>query len=324
VRAEPHVKNWVYASSVDVKTRLKECIPVRNVCKKAVPTVNALTSALALTNGNRSVDRGTRPMAYASIATTRPPPVLKPAPVAEPSRMPGHALTRCAATVHGRWRGWAMSEGLEKAKALAAKLDGREYLEEITSKLRKQAIAENLVIVFGGSDDLMEFDGAISEEVSAWKGTTVYLSPAGIYRGPDCCGVPAKCGFVAEIQSRLKSVEAKWCGGEGYTWTFKTDIPHATFDIYEDGEQYCRGIVFHLSDAKTQDSSEVVALKAKLEAAEAERDEARARLDKCCWKQLRPSNSAQIKRCDDCPLQSHTSTAAKAIHEVLCAVGGEG
>ena len=31
-------------------------------------------------------------------------------------------------------------------------------------------------------------------------------------------------------------------------WTYMTDIPHATFDVMDDGELYCRGIVFALAD----------------------------------------------------------------------------
>jgi hypothetical protein len=40
-----------------------------------------------------------------------------------------------------------------------------------------------------------------------------------------------------------KYIDAVWCEGE-YSWTYKTNIPHATFDIWEDGEKYCKGIVF--------------------------------------------------------------------------------
>ena len=32
------------------------------------------------------------------------------------------------------------------------------------------------------------------------------------------------------------------------SWSYLTDIPHKTFDIMEDGEIYCRGIVFSLDD----------------------------------------------------------------------------
>ena len=31
------------------------------------------------------------------------------------------------------------------------------------------------------------------------------------------------------------------------TWVYRTDIPHVTFMMYEDGEPCCRGIVFYLA-----------------------------------------------------------------------------
>ena len=47
-----------------------------------------------------------------------------------------------------------------------------------------------------------------------------------------------------------KAVEAVWTDGTPGVpaWTINTDIPHATFDIMEDGEVFSRGIVVNLSD----------------------------------------------------------------------------
>lgn len=51
-------------------------------------------------------------------------------------------------------------------------------------------------------------------------------------------------------------IKAIWCGGETdengqeITWTYETEIPQETFMIYEDGEPYCRGIVFSVEDLK--------------------------------------------------------------------------
>ena len=41
--------------------------------------------------------------------------------------------------------------------------------------------------------------------------------------------------------------EAVW-GAGGVSWTFETDIPHETFNIYENGELFCVGIVFRMED----------------------------------------------------------------------------
>ena len=46
------------------------------------------------------------------------------------------------------------------------------------------------------------------------------------------------------------TVKAVWAPeGENLSWLYRTALPHATFQVNEDGEPYCRGIVFLLSDA---------------------------------------------------------------------------
>ncbi len=51
------------------------------------------------------------------------------------------------------------------------------------------------------------------------------------------------------------TIDALWCKEPGYSWTFRTDIPHATFEVVEDGEPYCRGIVFALADVGRADTA---------------------------------------------------------------------
>ena len=58
-------------------------------------------------------------------------------------------------------------------------------------------------------------------------------------------------GYEISRQIRVlteeKYIDAVWCEGE-FTWTYNTNIPHATFDIFDDEEKYCKGIVFELKD----------------------------------------------------------------------------
>jgi hypothetical protein len=56
------------------------------------------------------------------------------------------------------------------AKALAALLTGREYRQEITRAEEADAKAAGLVVAFGASDDLLEFRGAIDDEVGCYDG----------------------------------------------------------------------------------------------------------------------------------------------------------
>ena len=53
---------------------------------------------------------------------------------------------------------------------LAALINGRKYRHELTDKEEKAAKDARLVVVFGASDDLMEFRGAINDECGAYDG----------------------------------------------------------------------------------------------------------------------------------------------------------
>ena len=66
------------------------------------------------------------------------------------------------------------------AKELAAKLNGREYLQEITRGEAELAKASGLVVVYGASDDLIEFRGAIRDEGDCYDGGTVLIDAKGV------------------------------------------------------------------------------------------------------------------------------------------------
>jgi hypothetical protein len=132
------------------------------------------------------------------------------------------------------------------AQELAAKLDGRTYGSEATDDECNAAFDAGLVIVFGASDDLAEFRGKIDDEVGCYDGGTIYLTSAGLLTNP--CS-DSRCPYFEKAKESAATIEAVF-DEEGYTWIYKTDIPHATFDIMEEGEKYCRGMVFRLSDVK--------------------------------------------------------------------------
>lgn len=103
-------------------------------------------------------------------------------------------------------------------------LNGRQYGKELYPFEEQRAKQLGYVVVFGYSDDNTEFRGAIEDEVGCYDGGRVY-------------------------EDGEKYVDAVWCEGE-YSWTYRTNIPHATFDIYEGCELYCRGIVFEQRGAE--------------------------------------------------------------------------
>ena len=140
---------------------------------------------------------------------------------------------------------------------LSVILDGRERGKEISKEEQKAAKESGLVVVFGASDDLMEFDGAIYNEVSCYEGGFAYLDENGLLEN-ECDN--DDCPHFEKIKEKSKKIEAIWCEGieDGdwddnhvpISWTYKTDIPHSTFRILEDDETYCIGIVFSINDLK--------------------------------------------------------------------------
>lgn len=130
------------------------------------------------------------------------------------------------------------------AKELAAMLNGREYGGEIYPDEEQGAKAAGLVVVYGYSDDNVEFCGAIDDEAGAYEGTTIPIDKEGILYEPSCDCVDIDCPYFKAALEKAKTIKAVWHDEEGPSWTFETDIPHETFTILEDGEPFCVGIVF--------------------------------------------------------------------------------
>lgn len=129
-------------------------------------------------------------------------------------------------------------------KEFANMLNGREIGNEITIAEEQQAKGLGFVVVFGYSDDNTEFSGAIDEEIGSFEEKTIYLDEKGIFE--DCAN---GCRYSRDAKEKCKTIEAVWNDGEdGPAWSYKTDIPHETFEIMEDGEAWCRGIVFEVKN----------------------------------------------------------------------------
>lgn len=124
---------------------------------------------------------------------------------------------------------------------IAKHLQGNHYGQEVPAHIQKAAKDAGIVIVFGYSDDNCEFVGAIEAEIPCWKGGEIYFNKD-----------------ESKFTDEANMIEAVWCdtekvyhdSGDYFSWTYKTDIPHATFDIFEDETPFCRGIVFSVNDLK--------------------------------------------------------------------------
>jgi len=131
-------------------------------------------------------------------------------------------------------------------ETLAQLLNGREEGSEITREEEKQAKENGLLVIFGYSDDNIEFRGVIHDEQGCYNGGMIYIHSNGILdEHEDRCECRF-CGYQA-AKAKCAKIEAQWCHDDElpikFAWSYKTDLPHATFDIYNGKQVFCRGIV---------------------------------------------------------------------------------
>jgi len=137
-------------------------------------------------------------------------------------------------------------------RELVALLNGREYRSEVSAEDDKNIRSSGLIVIFGASDDLVELRGAINDEIGAYNGTTFKIDRKGVLPSFEQAVEQGEdgCEDYFDRKPHAQPIEAIWSDGEGYCWTFKTDIPHAEFSILEEGEKFCRGIVIDMVDLK--------------------------------------------------------------------------
>ena len=146
---------------------------------------------------------------------------------------------------------------------LAGMLNGRPYGDEISKEEEKAAKENNLIVIFGASDDIVEFRGALCDEIDAYEGTDFIIAVPGteVATGEFFNDLPTyfKADELMPVCLNEENgegnvpnrISALWCPEDQdleCPWYIKTDLPHSSFHIMEDGGIFCRGIVINLSD----------------------------------------------------------------------------
>ena len=126
------------------------------------------------------------------------------------------------------------------AKELSNTASSDDRWFDLTPSQKEFCKAHDIVVVYGYSDDNVEFDGAIREEVGAWEGAEIYVDANGPIE-------PCECKYYKAAMENAKRINAFWYLDD-WSWEFRTDIPHETFEFYSDGDPYCKGIVFYKKD----------------------------------------------------------------------------
>jgi len=155
--------------------------------------------------------------------------------------------------------------GIMTAAVLAEQCQGLQYEDFLSSsnerlnKLCDIASANNMVIIKGYSDDGVQFMGAFSDQIGAVDGTVFDIDSKGVLPDYDKCDSEEEHESYFMRKPNAQEIQAIWCEkGSDYAWTFKTDIPHETFEIFEDGEKWCRGIVIDLNQLEPKKADQVV------------------------------------------------------------------
>lgn len=147
---------------------------------------------------------------------------------------------------------------------LAELINGNEYRDEMTKEQEQAAKQNNLLVLFGASDDLLEMRGAIHDEVGAYDGGEYVLVLAGeLYADAEeentyhkAIGhevIPMSDEYDNDDNPRL--IRAEWCP-EDYpelSWRIFSNTPCALFTIKYNGNPCSEGIVIDLDEVKTQE-----------------------------------------------------------------------
>ena len=120
------------------------------------------------------------------------------------------------------------------ARELALKLNCREYGNEITAEEEQQAKENNLLVVFGYSDDCVELRGAIDDEIGSGD---IYITKKGNVKRKHKDG---------RLLIRSGYGRVGWVIGPG--GEFPQEFS-SNFNIFEDDERFCQGVVIDLNKA---------------------------------------------------------------------------
>lgn len=101
-------------------------------------------------------------------------------------------------------------------------------------------------VFFNKDKSNIETINDLDGEVGCYESGTILLTKSGVLLTPDCG--QDDCPYFEIAKRNAKKLVAKWNDSGSPCWSFETDIPHETFEIFDDGELFCTGIVFSMED----------------------------------------------------------------------------
>jgi len=147
-------------------------------------------------------------------------------------------------------------------KEFAATLQGRDCQPNLTPEELLLAKRKGFVVVYGDSDDRVEFNGAIRAE--GYTNPLTEDSPAGVLALSEKGVLLQKDSdlYAEHVKENRNVITVFYCYKDGLNWVFETDIPHETFLTYDgvydeefsdSDDGFARCIVFEVSALKSVD-----------------------------------------------------------------------
>ena len=164
-------------------------------------------------------------------------------------------------------------EKIDTIEDLAKLLDGNEYRDELQNdygiNVYDLCKEKGWVIAYGASDDLLELEGAISDELGAWDGCIAQFykkdSYYPEYEEEDTYRKAKEDIFYPIEESTLKKtketnykdtvvIESLWCpSGTDMSWQINVaGAPCVKFNVMEDEEVYCEAAIIDMSKFLTK------------------------------------------------------------------------
>lgn len=127
-------------------------------------------------------------------------------------------------------------------KQAAEALNGNQYGSEGNPELFAAMKDAGLIAIYGYSDDIAVINGFEHDEA---YGKVLHFTPDGLLKN-DCDD--EDCPYFAKLRKLAATVNVDF-DAPGFTIRITTDMPHASFVIKDDDDDYCQGIVFSLRNA---------------------------------------------------------------------------
>lgn len=141
---------------------------------------------------------------------------------------------------------------MSKAEDFAKRLNGRQYREEITHEEEKEARVNNLLVLFGSSDDILVLRGTILDEVGAYGGTSIKVSKDGMYylTKNDREREQESYNFLSDRGYKIilpETFDVKIMWSTDVNWLIESNAEkQATFKIFEEDRLFGIGMVIEL------------------------------------------------------------------------------